>query len=87
MIVPTPEFPKYQYTYKVVSLSFDSPHMLVDYIPTQETLAKITLNLPIFPTFDINDVDGYVEQFAPHDKWYAQELILTHGDTLLGVVK
>lgn len=82
-----PEIPKQEYTYKVISVAFESAHMLVEYTPVDSGLTKVTLNLGILPGFDINDVDSYVDLFAPHDRWYAQEIIRQHGDTLLGLNK
>lgn len=82
-----PEFPKFAYTYKIVTINYESAHILVEYTPVDTKYTKLTYNLPILPSFNINDVDGYVEQFAPHDRWYAQDVILQYGDTLLGLNK
>lgn len=81
----TPQFPTYEYTFKVITINYETAHFLVEYTPTDTKYTKITYNLPILPTFDINDVAAYVEKFAPHDKWYAQDIILQHGDALLGI--
>lgn len=87
IILPTAgiDYPKCEYTYKVISISFDTAHFLVEFIPLDIKYAKITYNLPILTTFDIDTIGEYIEQWAPYDKWYAQELILLHGDTILGI--
>lgn len=86
-LTTAPEMSKYEYTYKVVSIAFESATMLVEYTPVDVKYTTITYNLPILATFDINNVKAYVDQFAPHEKWYAQDMILQHGDTLLGLNK
>jgi hypothetical protein len=79
------DYPKYEYTYKVISISFDTAHFLVDYFPTDTRFIKITYNLPILTTFKIDEINEYIDQWAPHDKWYAQEIILQHGNSILGI--
>jgi hypothetical protein len=75
---------KFDYTYAVQKLLPESGSMLVEYTPTDTTLTKITYNIPIRVEMDINDIAGWVDNFAPQDKWYAQHLILNSSHILLG---
>jgi len=74
----------YEYTFKVQTLMPESGSMIVEYTPANTALMKITYNVPILLDFDINDMTTYMDKFAPHDKWYAQELILNQSNILLG---
>lgn len=74
----------YEYTFKVQTLMPESGSMIVEYTPANTALMKITYNVPILLDFDINDMTAYMDKFAPHDKWYAQELILNQSNILLG---
>jgi len=77
-------YPKYEYTFKVVSLSAEQGHILVDYLPKNESLAKITLNIPILANFTPSNLESLVETFAPHGKWFGQETIINYESLLLG---
>lgn len=69
-------FPKYEYTFKVVNLYFEAGTIEVEYTPVDTKLTKITFNLPVTPTFDKNNMESFVEIFAPHYRWFAQEKML-----------
>lgn len=75
---------KYGYTYKIQQLLPEQGSMLVEYTPTNTSFMKITYNIPILVDFDINDMGTYMEKFAPHDRWYAQDLMLNQSHILLG---
>jgi hypothetical protein len=75
---------KYEYTYKIQQLFPEQGSMLVEYTPGNTSLMKISYNVPILIDFDINDMATYLEKYAPHDRWYAQELILNSSEILLG---
>lgn len=77
-------FPVVDYTFTVEQLLFDQGTMLVKYMPTDETLTSITLNLPIWPSMDLNNLKAYTMSFAPYDKWYAQKVILNSSSQLMG---
>jgi len=75
---------KFDYTYTVQKLLPESGSMLVEFTPTDTTLTKIVYNIPIKVEMDINDIAGYIDIWAPQDKWYAQYLILNSSHILLG---
>lgn len=77
-------YPKYEYTFKVVSLSADQGCMLVDYLPKNPSLTKITLNLPILANFEPSKLEELVDSFAPNNKWFGQETILNYESILVG---
>ena len=77
-------FPVVDYTFTVEQLLFDQGTMLVKYLPTDETLTSITLNIPIWPSMDLNDIKAYTMNFAPNDRWYAQKVILNSTSQLMG---
>lgn len=79
-----PDFPTYEYTCTVENVLFEAGTIVVKYLPTDTRFAAQTLHLPIWPDFDINDKMTYFAKFAPHDKWYAQEMILTHEAAIKG---
>ena len=83
-IPPALQFPKYTYTFTVLSLNFDSSTILVEFTPTDTRFTKITLALPIMANFNLSSLETYVETWAPHQKWFAQEIMLNHGDALIG---
>lgn len=69
-------YPKYEYTFKVVSLVFEAGTIEVEYTPVNEKLTKMTFALPVPPNFDNNNMASFVELFAPHYRWFAQEKML-----------
>lgn len=81
---PEHNFPKYEYTFEVVNTFFESGNFEVKYTPKNPALASISYALPILATFDINQLATYVDTWAPHDKWFAQELILKNEAALKG---
>jgi hypothetical protein len=80
----TQAFPTYDYTFTVEQLLFDQGSMAVRYLPVDVNLSAIVLYLPIWPSLDLADMKTYTDHFAPNDKWFAQETILNHGNTLTG---
>ena len=79
-----PEFPKHDYTYSIEQLLFEQGTMLVKYMPVNTALPSVTINIPIWPGLDLNNMKPYLDNWAPNDKWFAQEMILNNGDSLLG---
>lgn len=69
-------YPKYEYTFKVTNLYFEAGTIEVEYTPTNTKLTKVSFCLPVPPTFDNNDMASFVELFAPHYRWFAQEKML-----------
>jgi hypothetical protein len=84
MLYEDQNFPVYDYTFTVEQLLFDQGTMLIRYLPVDETLSAIVLNIPIWPSMDLNDLKTYTGHFAPNDKWYAQKMILNHSSQLTG---
>lgn len=78
-------FPQYDFTYKILETFFDSGSMLVEFIPTDTKLPGLTYNIPIDASFDANNIKEYLIKYAPNEKWFAQEVILQHGDVLRGL--
>jgi hypothetical protein len=77
-------YPKYEYTFKVVSLSPEQGHILVDYLPNDTSLTKITLNIPILANFSPSNLESMIDTFAPHARWFGQKTILNYESVLLG---
>lgn len=78
------QFPNYEYTFVVQKLLFDMGCMEVKYTPVDTTLSAIVLIVPIWPDLDVNNMKPYLDEFMPKDKWYAQQVITNHGNTILG---
>ena len=76
-------FPVFNYTFTVEQLLFDQGTMLVRFLPTDTTLSACVLNVPIWPSMDMNNIKAYLDNFAPNEKWYAQQIILNHTATLM----
>jgi hypothetical protein len=83
MTDPRTDFKKYLYSFEVISIQYERASFEVKFIPNDPTLMSITYGLPFDADFDITQLASYVERFAPHDKWFAQEMILNHGNALL----
>lgn len=77
-------FPKFDYTFTIQQLLFDQGTMLIRFLPTNTALSAIVLNVPIWPSMDMNDMKTYLDNFAPNEKWFAQQIILNHSDQLIG---
>lgn len=77
-------YPQYDFTYKVLNTYFDSGSILVEFTPTDTKLPSMTYNIPIDASFDVNNMKEYLKKYAPYEKWFAQEIILQHGDILTG---
>jgi hypothetical protein len=78
------QFPVYPYTFTVQKLLFDMGCMEVRFLPTDTALSAIVTTIPIWPAMDITNLKAYLDNFAPHDRWYAQKVITDHGNTILG---
>jgi len=76
-------FPEYDYTFTIEQLLYDRGTMLVKYLPVDTTLPAITLNVPIWPSMDLNNIKAYTDSFAPYASWYAQKMILEHSLELM----
>ena len=76
-------FPVFNYTFTVEQLLFDQGTMLVRFLPTDTTLSAFVLNVPIWPSMDMNNIKAYLDNFSPNEKWYAQQIILNHTATLM----
>jgi hypothetical protein len=78
-------FPVYEYTFKVISVSAQSGNagIEVKYIPNDIRLTSMSYFLPIEPNFDANNMASYVDQWAPRQQWYAQEMVLQHEQVIL----
>lgn len=85
MADPRTDFKKYVYSFEVISIQYERASFEVKFIPNDSKLMSITYALPFDADFDITQLTSYVERFAPHDRWFAQEIILNHGNTLLGI--
>jgi hypothetical protein len=79
------EFPVYEYTFKVVQVLAQSGNAGIEikYIPNDVRLTSLTFVLPIESNFDVNNMASYVDQWAPRQQWYAQEIILKHENAIL----
>lgn len=77
-------FPQYEYTHEIVALMFESGAVEVKYIPQDTRFTIFTFIIPLLPTFDPSNVSEYFKQWAPFDKWYAQEVMIQHKDSFLG---
>ena len=77
-------FPEYEFTYEVTAIHFEIAQFDVMYTPVDSKLTSISFSLPILPEMDVNNLTPYIKKFAPHQKWYAQEVILNHSQIILG---
>jgi hypothetical protein len=84
MLLEFPTYPEYAYTFTVEQLNFDQGGMTINFIPANTALAAIRAVVPIRPEMDVNDLKPYLDNFAPYNRWFAQETILAHNDTLMG---
>jgi hypothetical protein len=84
MLEESPVYPKYDYTFKVLNLMYERAGMNVRFTPVNTQLTAFELVLPIRPEMDVNNLKPYLDNFAPNNQWYAQEIILAHSTTLMG---
>ena len=84
MDVTVDGFPKYPYTFLVVEAHYERGMLEVKYMPNDSRFIFITYTIPIEPDFDPNNLTTYVDKWAPHDKWFAQDMLLQHSATLVG---
>ena len=84
MLDENPVYPTYDYTFQVLNLLFERACMTVKFTPTNTSLAAFDLVIPIRPEMDVNNLKPDLDNFAPKNRWYAQELILAYSNTLMG---
>lgn len=77
-------YPKYEYTFEVINIFFERAQIEVLYKPVDVRFTNFAYTIPIHPDIDVNDLKPMVENYAPYDRWFAQEIILSHENTLLG---
>jgi hypothetical protein len=82
--MPEITYPEYDFSFVIEQVLFEQGTLLVKYMPVNTALTSYTYNIPILPTLDMSNLKEYVKQWAPNDRWFAQETILNNGDTLLG---
>jgi len=76
-------FPNYDFTFVIEQLLFEQGSMVVKYTPTDVRLTSISYAIPLLPTIDFNNLKAYVAEWAPKDKWFAQQTILESSNQLL----
>jgi len=80
-------YPVYAYRYEIMSIfngvESGNPGILIKYIPENTNLTSLSFNIPILYNFDVNNMSEYVEQWAPHQQWFAQEMVLNYSDTIM----
>jgi hypothetical protein len=79
-----PQYPQYTYNFTVLRFNYESSSIVINYIPTNTELTSISLAIPILANFDPANLETYVDFWAPHQKWFGQQVMLTHGDALIG---
>jgi hypothetical protein len=80
-------YPVYAYRYEILSIFSGNepgnPGILIKYIPENANLTSLSFNIPILYNFDINNMAEYVENWAPHPQWFAQEIVLNYSETIM----
>ena len=56
------------YTYSIKSFDVITNSILVEYIPSNNSLSCHTFNLTA-PSEDIVDIDEYINRYAPQEQW------------------
>ena len=77
---------QYEYTYTIKSVDVTNGHILVEYLPTDALLTKFTLNLYVAQKNEDGSQKTFeqlISEYAPHERWEAQELLTTNYDILL----
>lgn len=77
-------YPKFAHTFKVKRTLFDRALIEIEYTPIDGRLTKINCAIPFLPTFSMATLTEYVAEFAPNQQWHGQDMILQHGDALVG---
>lgn len=77
---------KYEYTYKIKNIDISSASILVEYMATDTSLTSYTFNIPAL--FENEDgtrmtVDESIKNFAPHNSWEQQELLVEQYNNIL----
>jgi G:T/U-mismatch repair DNA glycosylase len=76
------EYPKYEFTFEILQTLFEQGTIHIKYTPLNTNLTVYEYNIPILPNFDPNNLKQYVAQWAPNDRWFAQETILNHTNLI-----
>jgi hypothetical protein len=78
---------KYEFTYIIKQMDLETGHIIIEYIPVNKSITKISYNVPTFgvneDTKELKTLNETICDYAPHNLWEAQELLLEHGDSLL----
>jgi hypothetical protein len=82
--MPEITYPEYDFSFVIEQVLFEQGTLVVKYMPVNTQLTSYTYNIPILPTLDMSNLKEYVKQWTPNDRWFAQEIILNNGTTLLG---
>jgi hypothetical protein len=76
---------KFEFTYLIKEVDIQNCHVLVEYTPADTKLTKLTFNIPT----SIPNENGVIKpamqtvvDFAPHNIWGAQELLLAEPNLL-----
>lgn len=78
------DFPEYEFTFTITKMLFESGQLEVIYKPVDERFTNFTLAIPVPSDFDPSNPRASVELWAPHERWFAQEMILANEQSLLG---
>jgi hypothetical protein len=78
------QYPKYEYTFEVTKILFESAQLEILYKPVDSRFTNFTYYVPMTADFDINDIKAFADRFAPFDRWFTQDMILKHENTILG---
>lgn len=78
------EYPHYEFTFEILETKFEQGTIQVKYTPVDTSLTVYEYNIPILPSFDVNNLKVYVSQWAPNDRWFAQKTIIANVN-LVGV--
>lgn len=76
---------KEAYTYKIEQLDIQYGHVLVKYIPTNQSLTALSYSVPIEidESGAVIPLETLVDKFAPQREWAAQKFLKENADSLL----
>ena len=83
MAIPEQDFPKMPFTFEVKAVNFEAGTIHVKFMPSDSRFTFVEYMVPILATFDPSDMMTYLTQWAPFDKWFAQKMLLEHGDQIM----
>lgn len=75
-------FPEVPFTYEIKGVNFENGTIHVRYLPNNQQYTAVEYLVPILPTFNANDMQTYLKNWAPFDKWFAQQTILDNQTVL-----